>query len=63
MPRMTLSKLYPIEVGDDYLLMSVSAEMPRKPHDDSAALTHVLPIKGAEIVIEGIISEKDTILK
>ena len=27
MPRMTISRLYPIEIGDDYLLMSVSAEM------------------------------------
>lgn len=63
MPRMTLSRLYPIEIGDDYLLMSVSAEMPRKPHDRGAALSHVLPLKGAEIVLEGIVSENDNILK
>ena len=63
MPRMTLSKLYPVEVGDDYLLMSVSAQRPRKLHDDCAALNHVLPLKNAEIVLEGIVSERDTILK
>ena len=63
MPRMTQSKLYPIEIGDDYLLLSNSAELAHKPNDNKATFTHVLPLKGAEIVLEGIISEKDSILK
>lgn len=63
MPRITMSRLYPVEVGDDYLLMSVAAELPKKPRDENGSLAHVLPLKGAEIVLEGIVSERDTILK
>ena len=61
MPRITYSTIYPISIGDDYILQSVSAEMPRET--PTGTFAHVAPLRGAELILEGIVSESDEILK
>lgn len=61
-PQVTLTRLQPLSIGDDYILDSISAEIPRE-RTALGTFSHVTPVKGAEIILEGIVSEKDTILK
>lgn len=62
MPHITISRVYPVELGDDYILESVSLKLPRKTPSCSH-YPQVLPIKGAEILLEGIVSSRDDIMK
>lgn len=61
MPRITISRQYPVEVGDDYILEEVSTEMPRL--NVCSKVASVMPLRNAKIVLEGIVSERDSILK
>ena len=63
MPKITLSRLYPVELGDDYILETKPAEFPQESVHHTANFSYVMPLSNAQIVLEGIVSEKENILK
>lgn len=61
LPRITMSRRDPLEIGDDYLLEEVSTEVPHG--NPSCKIATVMDLRNAKIVLEGIVSERDAIVQ
>lgn len=63
MPRLSRTRLLPLEVVDDFILETMSVNKARSFLADTSLMHVMSGVQDAQVVLEGIISENEQILQ
>ena len=62
LPKLHCSRLFPLEISTDYILQEIPVHK-TLPLVGGASCVEVIPLEGAKIIFEGIVSEDAQVLK